>query len=299
MLAKKTIIHLPDNFHYQHFLAYHLRDKQSVAEIITHNQLKKGITCNVQPAELTFTLNKNSILFSLQIDNPHTAITEEELEKLGKNMLGLYQPVELFEDKYHNHPVIGNLISRQQGLRIYQAATAFEAITWAIIGQQISVAAAIAIRRRFIHAFGKQHSSGIWCFPSLFAIHADDEQKLRLCGFSICKAKTLIALCNMLKNNHHLLNVSLDETNLSAWTQKLNEIKGIGPWTISYSLLRGFNYLNGSLHGDVAVQRNLQYLLNRSEKISAKETEKWLAQYSPWKALVAAHLWQQQSNASY
>lgn len=106
MLAKKTIIHLPDNFHYQHFLAYHLRDKQSVAEIITHNQLKKGITCNVQPAELTFTLNKNSILFSLQIDNPHTAITEEELEKLGKNMLGLYQPVELFEDKYHNHPVV-------------------------------------------------------------------------------------------------------------------------------------------------------------------------------------------------
>ncbi|MDR5610276.1 MULTISPECIES: 3-methyladenine DNA glycosylase 2 [unclassified Arsenophonus] len=299
MLAKKTIIHLPNNYHYQDFLAYHSRDKQNVAEIITNNQLRKGITCCGQPAELTFILNKNSILVSLQTDNPAAVITEQQLEKLAKNMLSLYQSVELFEDKYHNHPVIGNLISRQQGLRVYQAATAFEAITWAIIGQQISVAAAIAIRRRFIHAFGKQHSSGIWCFPSFYAIHADDEQKLRICGFSIGKAKTLIALCNMLKNNHHLLNLPVDENNLATWTQKLSEIKGIGPWTISYSLLRGFNYLNGSLHGDVAVQRNLQYLLNCSERISAKETEKWLAQYSPWKALVAAHLWQQQSNASY
>ncbi|HGJ5875516.1 MAG TPA: hypothetical protein ACHBX0_02790 [Arsenophonus sp.] len=26
---------------------------------------------------------------------------------------------------------------------------------------------------------------------------------------------------------------------------------------------------------------------------------KWLASFSPWKALVAAHLWQQQSSASY
>ena len=78
----------------------------------------------------------------------------------------------------------------------------------------------------------------------------------------------------MLKRDHHILNAQLDETNFLVWTQKLNEIKGIGPWTISYSLLRGFNYLNGSLHGDVAVQRNLQYLLKCSEKITAQETEK-------------------------
>ncbi|HGJ5875517.1 MAG TPA: hypothetical protein ACHBX0_02795 [Arsenophonus sp.] len=81
-------------------------------------------------------------------------------------MLGLYQKIEPFEDKYYNHPVISKLISRQRGLRIYQAATAFETISWTIIEQQISGAAAIAIHRRFIQAFGKQHHLGIWCFSS-------------------------------------------------------------------------------------------------------------------------------------
>lgn len=85
----------------------------------------------------------------------------------------------------------------------------------------------------------------------------------------------------MLKNNHNLLNLLVDENNLATWTQNLSQIKGIGPWTISYSLLSCFNCLNDYPHGDVAVQHNLQYLLNCSERISAKEIEKWLAQYSP------------------
>ncbi|MGS0627859.1 MULTISPECIES: hypothetical protein [Photorhabdus] len=34
------------------------------------------------------------------------------------------------------------------------------------IGQQISVSAAISIRRRFIQAMGIQHPSGLWCYPT-------------------------------------------------------------------------------------------------------------------------------------
>ena len=35
-------------------------------------------------------------------------------------------------------------------------------------------------------------------------------------------------------------------------------LKGIGPWTVDYALLRGFARLDGSLHGDAAVRRQLQ-----------------------------------------
>ncbi|MFT6552722.1 MAG: DNA-3-methyladenine glycosylase II [Zhongshania marina] len=76
-------------------------------------------------------------------------------------------------------------------------------------------------------------------------------------------------------------------------------IRGIGPWTVNYVLLRGFGYLDGSLHGDVAVRRNLQLLLGREVKITAEETQVWLAQFSPWRALVAAHLWAMQSDDGF
>ncbi|ERT13859.1 hypothetical protein [Photorhabdus temperata] len=89
------------------------------------------------------------------------------------------------------------------------------------------------------------------------------------------------------------------EQNIQQLTHNLLTIKGIGIWTINYALLRGFNYLNGSLHGDVAVRRNIQRLINQNEKVSAEQAEKWLANFAPWKALLAAHLWRQESSAGY
>lgn len=57
--------------------------------------------------------------------------------------------------------------------------------------------------------------------------------------------------------------------------------------------MRGFAWLDGSLHGDAAVRRYLQVLL-KQDTLTAKQTEQWLQQFSPWRALVAAHLWHSQ-----
>jgi DNA-3-methyladenine glycosylase II len=76
---------------------------------------------------------------------------------------------------------------------------------------------------------------------------------------------------------------------------KLQAIRGIGPWTINYTLLRGFGWMDGSLHGDVAVRRALQALLGQAEALSQASTRAWLQAFSPWRALVAAHLWASRS----
>ena len=81
--------------------------------------------------------------------------------------------------------------------------------------------------------------------------------------------------------------------------ERLLAVRGIGPWTVNYVLLRGFGFLDGSLHGDVAVRRNLQALLGREEKIGENETKQWLAQFSPWRALLAAHLWAMNKTDGY
>lgn len=74
--------------------------------------------------------------------------------------------------------------------------------------------------------------------------------------------------------------------------QALLGIRGLGPWSVNYTLLRGYGYLDGSLHGDVAVQKALQQLLAMKARPTAKATQDWLAAFTPWRALVAAHLWQ-------
>jgi DNA-3-methyladenine glycosylase II len=80
---------------------------------------------------------------------------------------------------------------------------------------------------------------------------------------------------------------------------RLLRIRGIGPWTVEYALLRGFGWMDGSLHGDAAIRRNLQIFLKESEKIKPDEAQKWLFEFSPWRALVAAHLWAMQTTDGY
>lgn len=290
---------LPQPYRADDFFAFHLRDQQNVAEIVTDNCLHKGLIWQNHPAKIQLAIKNLNATVSLEVDHANIAPTEAELSALGKHLLGLNQPVNQFEQHYLTDPVLGKLIERQRGLRIYQSSSAFEALVWAIIGQQISVHAAIAIRRRFIQAVGMQHSSKIWCFPDIQQVSLVSDETLRETGFSLGKIIALRALCEAIENQQIDLSQQVNHENADLITEQLLKIKGIGPWTVSYALLRGFNYLDGSLHGDVAVRRNLQTLLAKQEQPTAKETEKWLLQYSPWRALVAAHLWRSQSAAGY
>ncbi|MDX7990697.1 DNA-3-methyladenine glycosylase 2 [Xenorhabdus sp. Reich] len=294
-----TEITLPINYHIKDFLAFHQRDEMGVSEIVQQNQIKKGIIWHDNPALLTITIENNKAQIQLDIDGDEPFYSHAALSVLASHMLGLKQSVEIFESIYQNHPVIGELITRQTGLRIYQSATPFEALSWAIIGQQISLSAAISIRRRFIQAIGIQHSSGLLCHPTYKQVIQCSQHDLRQCGFSVGKANALLHVSQLIDSGMLALTISEEENEVRLLTEKLLAIKGIGMWTVNYALLRGFNYLNGSLHGDVAVRRNLQYLLRQEDKVNAEQAEKWLAEFSPWKALVGAHLWRQQSSSGY
>ena len=125
------------------------------------------------------------------------------------------------------------------------------------------------------------------------------EQDLRQAGLSLTKAQTLIALSERIEKGLLPLNGWIDTPPEEEIRAQLLGIRGIGPWTVNYALLRGFGWLDGSLHGDVAVRRNLQALLGRADKVSEDEAKHWLAEFSPWRALVAAHLWAMQRTAGY
>ena len=82
-----------------------------------------------------------------------------------RRMLGLTQRIEDYEQAYRAHPQLAPLIARQLGLRVPLSATPFEALIWAITGQQISVSAAISMRRKLIVATDLKHSGGLSCYP--------------------------------------------------------------------------------------------------------------------------------------
>ena len=298
----ETSISLPRNFRLADFLAFHQRDIHMLAEAVTEKQLHKGIVWQAMPASIRFNFtNKKQVDVKLHIDSGrkklHAEKIQARLQQHAQHMLGLNQTTSQFEKFVNVHPELGQLINKQSGLRVPQAATTFEALTWAIIGQQISVSAAVSVRRKFIQHAGLQHSSGIWCYPSAAQIARLTEDDLRPLGFSQTKARTIVELSKIIDRGELPLDNWLNDYwqgNVLAAQDiydALIRVRGVGPWTINYALLRGFGWLDGSLHGDVAVRRNLQWLLNTPEKFNEAATQDWLATFSPWRALVAAHLW--------
>ncbi|PMN65501.1 DNA-3-methyladenine glycosylase family protein [Enterovibrio norvegicus] len=287
---------LPSNFRYQDFIGFHQRDKTELSEKVDGMEIHKGVLMNAIPCRLSLSLGSENATMTINADADENALSDSEMALLAGRMLGLQQDIAGFESKYQNHPDISRLLSHQHGLRIPQTTTPFEAISWAITGQLISVEAAISIRRRLIEATGKPHSSGIWCLPDEHILANTDIDTYRACGYSNSKATTLQRIAKAIVAKE--LDLSPDRDPLDAGKELL-AIKGIGPWTVSYTLLRGFGYLDGSLHGDVAVRRNIQRLLDSDEKPTEKEAQKWLTEFAPWRALVAAHLWAMDKDKAY
>lgn len=283
-------IALPANYRVGDVLAFHGRDAQAVAERIDARQMQKGMLWKGQPACLSIIFKGRRAAVELSGEGV-TPDDQIGLAQMARRMLGLTQPVEEFEQAYAAHPQLGAVIARQAGLRVPLAATPFEALTWAITGQQISVGVAIAMRRKLIRLCALQHSGGLACHPDARTVVQLDEAALRVAGYSQTKAQTLLALSREVVEHRLPLDIWLDSLPIEEMRESLLRLRGIGPWTVNYALLRGFGWLDGSLHGDVAVRRKLQLLLGGSIRVSEDYTRGWLAQFSPWRALVAAHLW--------
>lgn len=289
---------MPPAFRVEDILAFHRRDTQEIAERVLDGGLEKALVWQGAPACLTIRFNPGFTQAHavLQTDGRKKRAAQPVFVAMVQRMLGLTQDVETFEARHRNHPQIGALIAHQAGLRVPAAATPFEALSWAITGQQISVRAAVALRRRLIQATGVRHCGGLYCYPAAAQLVELTEAQLRAAGFSQSKARTLLALAaGVVEGRLPLDDWAMAMPDAESIRGQLLDVRGIGPWTVNYALLRGFGWLDGSLHGDVAVRRSLQALLGRADSMGETETREWLLQFSPWRALVAAHLWARQS----
>lgn len=289
-------ISLPAKYRFDDVLAFHGRDPKEIAERVSDTSVHKGIVLRNKPVYLSIRFQPGLAEASIIIDGEVPEDYQSTFKRMIRRMLGLTQEIEIFEEQYRNHEQLGMLITQQLGLRVPVTASPFEALTWAITGQQISISAAVSLRRKLIRAANIRHSCGLLCYPGPEQILELPEEVLRQAGFSASKTRTLLTLASLVASNKLPLDTWVEALPVDVIREQLELVRGIGPWTVNYTLLRGFGWLDGSLHGDAAVRRGLQTLLNSPDKISEEYTRTWLEQFSPWRALIVAHIWAFQSS---
>ncbi|MEC5388323.1 AlkA N-terminal domain-containing protein [Uliginosibacterium sp. H3] len=284
-------IPLPANYRADEVLAFHGRDPSQLAERLGEGVLRKGLMFDGKPAMLTIALTEHEARHALDIDGAGDDDTSAvQADAIVRHMLGLHLQPEPFEESVADDALLGAVVRRQRGLRIPQTATAFEALTWAIIGQQIGLGFAITLRRRLIESGGARHSSGLACYPGASEVARMSADALGQLQFSRAKSEALIRVARLVEDGKLDL-PSLAMAEPEVVFEVLTAIKGIGPWTANYVLMRGLGAVDCSLHGDAAVRAAIVRITGHAHKLDQAEAQRVLAQYSPWRSLAAAHLW--------
>lgn len=286
MTASRHTIALPAGYRHADAYAFHGRDADALAERVDPDagRIRKGVLLDGVATVLDIALHADRAECVVDADGPVPAGAARDVLL---NMLGLRIDPAPFERMVERDPLFKPVVARLPGLRVIQSATVFEALTWAVIGQQINLPFAIALRRTFIAQAGRAHPGGLWCYPEAADVARLDLEQLTSRKFSGAKAETLLRLARLVADGTLSLARTADPDDVGA---RLLAVKGIGPWTVNYALLRGWGYADCSLEGDVAV-RNAIGRLRGEERPGLREAQAFLAAYRPHRTMAAAYLW--------
>jgi AraC family transcriptional regulator of adaptative response / DNA-3-methyladenine glycosylase II len=180
---------------------------------------------------------------------------------------------------------LGALAAARPGLRLPGAVDGFEVAVRAVLGQQITVAAATTLAARFARRFGTAigtpHAGLERLFPRPAEIAALDPAEIAALGVIATRARAIVSLAGALERGEIVLGPGAPvEPTLAA----LESIRGIGPWTAQYIAMRALAWPDAFPHPDVAALKAMGKM--RPGKALAR-AEAW----RPWRSYAVLHLW--------
>jgi AraC family transcriptional regulator of adaptative response / DNA-3-methyladenine glycosylase II len=280
--ARQFVLHLPAGYRCREVLDFYGRDPLSVSEQVFAGGFKKALLIDGQPSLIEISFHDGSTAIRVDEGNSFAA------HRAVVRMLGIDSDAGGFERQFADDPLLGALFQRQRGLRIPLTPEPWEAIAWAIMGQQISLKAAVALRRELITAVGSQHRDGLRAHPSAEAVAELDVEVLRKLKFSRSKAEYLLAAAKAVASGD-LPIANLRDLSAKHSARLLSNVRGIGPWTIQYAFLRGFGFADCLPAGDAGLAQGLGRLSGeRPDEPAIRET---MSRFAPYRSLATYHVW--------
>lgn len=176
-------------------------------------------------------------------------------------------------------PALAPLVARRPGLRLPSAFDPFELAVRAIVGQQVSVAAATTVTGRVVARCGTPLAAPrgplTHLFPQPAVLAAADLDGL---GLTTRRAVTLRTFAAAVADGSLQLAAPRGPDELAA---RLQALPGLGPWTAAYIALRALGEPDALPVGDLGLARALPGV-----DLAARGLD-----WSPWRGYAALHLW--------
>ena len=188
-------------------------------------------------------------------------------------------------------PQLSRHVAARPGLRVPGSISRFETAVRAVVGQQVSVAAATTLCGRIVRRFGSPVETP-WpeidrLFPEPAKLVAAGISELASIGMPRSRATTLYELARAIADRRLDLDRVVDPE--QALTE-LCRVPGIGPWTAQYIQMRVLHWPDAFPAGDLGVRKALGM---PSTAAAERSSQSW----RPFRAYAVMHLWHAQANA--
>ena len=243
-----------------------------------------------------------SISASGTIAKPHVSVQWELLENESDPVSVQSYFHDLFQTRvdlrdFYAHvadePVFQKLIHQFHGFTFLRKHSFFEAMTTAIIDQQLNVAFATTLRERFIRSFGRiitWQGEEHWLFPQPEDLIDLTPADLRPLQFSQRKAEYILDFARGLREGT-IQPSKLSQLDDDSLLDALTKIRGVGRWTAEYVGMLAFGRLDYLPAADIGLQRAIQQLFQLSERPTEAQVRARGEAWKPYRGLATFYLW--------
>ncbi len=189
------------------------------------------------------------------------------------------------------HPELTAAVREMPGIRVPGAADPHEMLIRAMVGQQVTVAAARTALTRLTADLGAPipalappgpHRGIDRLFPTMAAIAAHGQDVLR---GPAARIRAITGAAARIAAGDLELSPGDDPHEMRL---RLLELPGVGPWTADYVRMRVTGDPDVVLPGDVAVRTGAAAL---GVAADARALDAWAVRAAPWRSYLTAHLW--------
>ncbi|WP_083955707.1 DNA-3-methyladenine glycosylase family protein [Brevibacillus parabrevis] len=199
-----------------------------------------------------------------------------------------------FYDLAQNDALLKTAVASYYGLKNMGIPDLFEAMSWGIIGQQINLTYAYTLKRRLVESFGQrvEHAGRtFWVHPAPQVIAGLTVQDLETLRMTTKKCEYLIGVAQLIVEGKLSKELLWDGGDCKKAEKKLVSIRGIGPWTANYVLMRCLRMPSAFPIDDVGLHNAIKYVQGTETKPTKAEILALSGSWTGWESYATFYLW--------
>jgi DNA-3-methyladenine glycosylase II len=216
------------------------------------------------------------------------------VEEYVKDWFDLARDLQPFDALLREDIDFKTLANTYSGLRLVGIPDLFEALCWAVIGQQINLTFAYKLKRRLVENHGDSlvyAGKSYYLFPEPAVVSRILIEDLKAFQFSTKKAEYLTGIAALFEQgNISKAQLAVLPTHVQQ-VQALTAIRGVGEWSAEYVLMKSLKAMQSIPFGDAGLNNALFQLKAIPKKNNRAEVETVFKPFAGWEAYLAFYLW--------